>query len=528
VSPDFEFAIVGSGFSGLCMAIRLQKAGRRSFVILEKADAVGGTWRDNDYPGCACDVPSHLYSFSFEQNPRWTRMFAPQVEIRQYLEHCVEKFALRPHLRLGVEVSCAEYDEAGAFWRVRASDGTTLTARHLVLGLGPLHRPALPAIEGLERFRGAAFHSARWDHQRQLRGQRVGLIGTGASAIQIVPQIAGLVERLVLFQRTPPWVLPKPDREITQFERRLFAAAPAAQRLYRWFIYYLLELRGLGFTVHPKVMGAAARLGRAHIRRQIADPELRRAVTPDYMPGCKRILIADDYYPTLARPNVELVTAPIARATERGLVMGDGTEHELDTIIYGTGFRVTDVLTPLRVIGRGGVELNDASSRGMEAYLGTLVSGFPNLFMLLGPNTGLGHNSMVFMIESQVELALRCAKAIQRRGARSVHVRDAAQRAFNQALQPRLQRAIWASGCQSWYLNGEGRNMTMWPGFTFEFWARTRRLDESVLEFDPAPLRDDALPRHPRPLPTQRSLAGAEHAGIPDGGAARRPIDQLR
>jgi cation diffusion facilitator CzcD-associated flavoprotein CzcO len=527
MSTDFEFAIVGSGFSGLCMAIRLQRAGRSSFVILEKADAIGGTWRDNDYPGCACDVPSHLYSFSFEPNPRWTHMFARQFEIRRYLEHCVDKFELRPHLRLGVEVSAAEYDEAGAFWRIRASSGATLTARHLVLGVGPLHRPALPVIEGLERFRGAAFHSARWDHERQLQGQRVGMIGTGASAVQILPQIASSVERLTLFQRTPPWILPKPDRRITSFEQRLFAAVPAAQRFYRWFIYYLLELRGLGFTVHPKVMSAAARLGRAQIRRQIADPELRRAVTPDYLPGCKRILMADDYYPALNRPNVELVTSAIARATERGLVTQDGKEHELDTIIYGTGFRVSDFLTPLRVLGRGGLELNDAWKRGMEAYLGTMISGFPNLFMLLGPNTGLGHNSMVFMIESQVELALRCVTAIRRRGARSAQVRADAQRAFNQALQRRLQRTIWASGCQSWYLNGEGRNVTTWPGFTFEFWARTRRLNENVLEFDPPPSRGDSRPSQARPA-TQRSLAVAEQVATPEGHAAPRPIDELR
>jgi cation diffusion facilitator CzcD-associated flavoprotein CzcO len=508
MNPTVDVAIVGSGFSGLCMAIRLKQGGQPSFTVLEKADAIGGTWRDNDYPGCACDVPSHLYSFSFEPNPRWTRQFAPQREIRAYIEHCADKYGLREHLRLGFEVARAEYDEAGAFWRVQASDGRTIVARHVVLGGGALHRPSYPAIEGIERFRGATFHTARWNHALNLQGQRVAVIGTGASAIQVVPELARLAGRLTLFQRTPPWVLPKPDREIGRFERRVLEAVPLLQRLYRWYIYWLFELRCLAFTGQPALMRALAYLGRRHIRREIADPGLRRAVTPDYLPGCKRILMADDYYPALARSNVELVTGSIARATERGLVTRDGKEYELDTIIYGTGFHVADSLRALQVTGRGGVELSQAWKGGMEAHLGCLVNGFPNLFLLLGPNTGLGHSSMLFMIESQVDLVLRCMRAMQRHSARSAQVRARTQRDFNGWLQPRLQRAVWGSGCHSWYLNAEGKNVTLWPGFTFEFWLRTRLLNEAVLEFDPSLEQAGSLARAATAAP--RALAGRD------------------
>jgi cation diffusion facilitator CzcD-associated flavoprotein CzcO len=484
---DVEFCIVGSGFSGLGMAIRLKQRRRDSFVILEKAAGIGGTWRENRYPGCACDVPAHLYSFSFEQNPGWTRLFAPRAEIHAYLEHCAVKYGLLGHLRPNTEVQRAEYDEHGAFWRVWTSRGECLTCRYLILGVGGLSRPARPEIAGIERFRGRTLHSAEWDPSTDLAGQRVAVIGTGASAIQLVPRLAERVARLSVFQRTPPWVVPKPDRAIPERQRRMFALFPILQRLYRWWIYWIFELRCLGFTVDPKLMRFVARLGRAHIRRQIQDPELRRAVTPNYSPGCKRILMADDYYPALARDNVTLVSSSIVRATERGLVTSDGREHELDAIVYGTGFRVADLLTPLRIVGRGGVELNATWKTGMQAYLGTLISGFPNLFMLLGPNTGLGHNSMVFMIESQIELVLRCLSAVERRRGQSVEVRAEAQRAYNGALEPRLDKSIWASGCQSWYLDAQGKNRTLWPGFTFEFWLRTRHLAFSALEFDRAP-----------------------------------------
>ncbi|MFW5925081.1 MAG: flavin-containing monooxygenase [Myxococcota bacterium] len=485
--PDVEVAIVGTGFSGLCMAIQLRKAGRPSFVVLEKDSGVGGTWRANHYPGCACDVQSHLYSYSFEPNPHWSRMFAPQGEIRAYLERCADKYGILPHIRFNSEVTTARFDERDGFWHVEVNGGERLTAQHLVLGVGALSRPAVPAIEGLERFRGHTFHSAEWDHDHDLTGKTVGVIGTGASAIQFVPQVAGQTRNLHLFQRTPPWVLPKPDRPVTRFERWLFSVAPFVQRLFRAWIYWLMEARGFGFTVGPWVMKVAAWMGRRHIRRQVRDPALRRVVTPTYTPGCKRILMADDYYPALERPNVEVVTDGISHITERGVVTADGTERPVDTLIFGTGFRVGEYLAPMRVVGRGGVEINQAWRQGAEAYLGTVVSGFPNLYLLMGPNTGLGHNSMVFMIEAQVDYVMRTLRLLDRRGARLADVRSRAQREFNERLQPRLARSVWASGCQSWYLDDHGKNSTLWPGFTFEYWLRTRRIRLQDYDLDPAP-----------------------------------------
>jgi len=478
----YETVIVGSGFSGLGMGIALKKAGRNDFVILEKANRVGGTWRENHYPGCACDVPSHLYSYSFEPYPKWSRMFAEQREILGYLEHCADKYGLRPHLRFGKEVVKATLDEAAALWRVELRDGEVLHARHLVLGIGALHRPAYPNIDGLESFEGKTFHSAEWDHDYDLRDKRVAVIGTGASAIQFVPRIAKDVRKLHVFQRTPPWILPKPDREVSDWEKKLFGIAPITQLLYRYWIYWLWEARAYGFTVDPKVMKLVELMGRLHIRKQIRDPKLRKAVTPNYTPGCKRILLADDYYPALERPNVELVTEPIAKITPRGVLTKDGVEREVDAIIFGTGFKVTEFLSQMEIRGRGGVTIDEAWKDGAEAYLGTTVAGFPNLYLLMGPNTGLGHTSMVFMIESQIEYVLRCMRTLDARGAKLADVKRNAQRLFNDHLRRRLSRTVWATGCHSWYLDQEGRNSTTWPGFTFEFWLRTRRFNPKDYE----------------------------------------------
>lgn len=480
-----ETIIVGSGFSGLGMAIQLKKAGRDSFVILEKAGGVGGTWRENRYPGCACDVPSHLYSFSFEPHPGWSRMFAPQEEILSYLEHCAKKYELGPHIRFHSQVERAFLDEGSGLWHVQLRGGEVLRARHLVLGIGALHRPAHPEIEGLDSFTGKAFHSAEWDNEYDLRGKRVAVIGTGASAIQFVPRIAPKVERLYLFQRTPPWVLPKPDRAMKEWERKLFGLAPLSQRLYRYWIYWLMEMRAFGFNIDPRVMRLVAALGRRHIRKQIRNPRLRELVTPSYTPGCKRILMADDYYPTLERPNVEVVTDGIAHMSERGVVTKDGVERPVDAVVYGTGFRVTELLTHMQIRGLGGIDINDAWKGGVEAYLGTTVSGFPNLYLLMGPNTGLGHNSMVFMIEAQIDYVLGCMRVMDEERARFADVKPNVQKAFNERIRSRLTRTVWASGCHSWYLDAEGRNSTTWPGFTFEFWLRTRRVNANDYELLP-------------------------------------------
>jgi cation diffusion facilitator CzcD-associated flavoprotein CzcO len=486
-TPDHEVAIVGSGFSGLGMAIRLKQSGEDSFVVLEQAGAIGGTWRDNTYPGCSCDVQSHLYSFSFEPNPSWSRLFAPQSEIRDYLEHCTDKYGVRHHVRLNAEVTRAEFDETAGLWRIEVNDGAeVVTARAIVAGIGGLSRPAYPQIDGLERFRGTAFHSAEWDHGYDFRGKRVAVIGTGASAIQFVPQLAREVEQLDLYQRTPPWIVPKPDRRTTRLERGLFARLPGLQQAYRSSIYWRLETRVLGFTVHPRLMKVAEWVARAHIRRQVKDPELRRKVTPDYTIGCKRILISNDYYPSLNRLNVNVLTDGLERVTEGGVVTRDGVERPVDAIVFGTGFKVNELLTPLSIVGRDGVDINDAWRDGMEAYLGTTVSGFPNLFMLTGPNTGLGHSSIVYMIESQVHYVLEALRTMRERRLRWVDVRPGVQSRYNTTLQSRLDSAVWSSGCKSWYVDATGRNRTLWPGFTFKFREATGEFLMADYECAPA------------------------------------------
>ncbi|MGQ0507605.1 MAG: flavin-containing monooxygenase, partial [Myxococcaceae bacterium] len=421
--------IVGTGFSGLGMAIQLKRSGKDNFVVLEKAREVGGTWRENDYPGCACDVPSHLYSFSFEPNPHWTRAFAPQREILEYLKGCADRYGLRPHLRFGQEIQDARFDERSGTWNVTTRSGDSYRARHVVLGVGALHHPLIPELPGLERFKGSTFHSAKWDHSVSLEGKRVAVVGTGASSIQFVPQIQPEVAKLTLFQRTPPWILPKPDRAITSAERAIFRTVPFVQRLFRYGLYWTFESRGLGFTVDARLMKLVARLAQRHIRKQIADPVLREKVTPQYLPGCKRILISNDYYPALAQPNVDVMTHSVREVTEEGVVTDDGTVHPADVIIFGTGFRVGELLSKVNVEGLRGRNLKNAWGSGIEAYRGTTVSGFPNLYVLMGPNTGLGHNSMVFMIEAQIQLVLSQMEELERQGGSYADVLPAAQQA---------------------------------------------------------------------------------------------------
>ncbi|WP_420472678.1 alpha/beta hydrolase fold domain-containing protein [Noviherbaspirillum sp. ST9] len=480
--PDVDVAIIGSGFSGLGMAIKLKESGNNDFVILEKAQDIGGTWRENTYPGCACDVPSHMYSFSWERNPRWSRMFATQPEILAYLKHCVAKYGLAPHIRFGAEMREAVFDEANDLWDLHTVDGRRFTARTIVSAMGALHRPALPALPGIDNFRGVSFHSAEWRHDVDLTGKRVAVIGTGASAIQFVPQIAPKVAQLTLFQRTPAWVLPKLDRPIGRLEQTIYRSVPGAMRLFRNILYWRQEFFGLGF-VHPKLMEQAQRMALRHMERHIADPALRAKLTPSYTIGCKRILISNDYFPALARPNVDVVTSGITRVREHSIVGGDGVEYPVDAIIYGTGFRVTEQLSPVRLIGRNGVDINEAWRDGPQAHLGLMSAGFPNLFMLLGPNTGLGHNSVVFMAEQQIRHAMDCLRLMRAQGKTRIEVQAGAQRQFNEDLQRRLTTTVWSTGCKSWYLDEHGRNVTLWPGFTFEYWHRMRRLNLADYRF---------------------------------------------
>ncbi len=473
-------AIIGAGFAGLCMAIKLKEAGYHDFVILEKAADLGGTWRDNTYPGCACDVPSPMYSFSFELNPGWSRMFSPQEEIWAYMRACADKYGVTPHFRFGVEVTGLEYDDDRNLWRVSTSTGEPITANAVVSGIGALHVPSFPDIPG--KFGGPAFHSAQWDHSVDLTGKRVAVIGTGASAIQFVPRVAEQAAELRLFQRTPPWIQPKPDFAVSDRAKKVLRL-PGAARMARNSIYWLLESRALGFTIDPRLMKVHRRMAERHLARQVADPGLRARLTPDYTIGCKRILLSDDYYPALTRDNVELVTDAITEIRDRSIIDATGREHEVDVIVYGTGFKVTDALSEQRIIGRNGRKIQDAWQDGVEAYLGITASGFPNLFFLLGPNTGLGHNSVVFMIESQVRYVMDCLRLLSRTGAKALDVRPEVQRAYNDRLQRRLDRLVWTDGgCTSWYLDEHGRNRAIWPGFTFEYWTRTRRMRPSAYE----------------------------------------------
>lgn len=471
-----SIAIIGSGFAGLGMAIQLKKAGVDDFVIFEAAAEVGGTWRDNTYPGCACDVPSHLYSFSFERRGDWSRAFSGQAEILEYIRGCVDTYGLGPHLRLNTEVVRATFDEVHGRWTVETAAGERHDFRVVVAAVGGLRVPHTPAFPGAERFQGPAFHSARWDHGFDPRGKRIAVIGTGASAIQIVPALAPRAAGLVLFQRTPPWVLPKADRAFSEAEKARFRRHPALSWLLRQKIYLQMEASAVGFVRFPGVLRIAERMARRHLARAIADPELRARLTPDFHIGCKRILIANDYYPAIARDDVDLVTEPIAELRERSVVTRDGREHPVDAIVYCTGFSPRDFLAPMEVRGLGGAELGERWRGGAEAYFGISVADFPNFFVLVGPNTGLGHNSMIFMIEAQVRYVLQAIRAIRDEGLRYLDVLPAVQRRFNRRLQARMEKTVWKSGCQSWYLDEAGKNHTLWPGYTWEYWLRTRRL----------------------------------------------------
>lgn len=471
--------IVGSGFGGIGMAIALLRDGIANFLVIERAAAIGGTWRDNDYPGAACDVPSHLYSFSFEPNPDWSKTFASQPEIARYLRHCADKYRVMPHVRLNTELRSARYDEADNLWVATLGDGSLLKTRHLITAAGLLNRPVLPAIEGLADFRGKAFHSAQWDHAHALAGRAVAVIGTGASAAQFVPEVAKQAASLAVFQRTASYMIPRNDRPYAAWLRRVFRALPALMLVERARFYAFYEARALAFTrFHGLMVPAVAWPFRWMLNAQVKDEALRRKLTPSYQIGCKRILLSSDYLATMARPNVSLHTTPIARITAEGVQTTDGQVHAADTLIFGTGFAATEYLAPMKITGRQGRDLNDAWRHGASAYLGIAVPGFPNFFMLYGPNTNLGHNSIIYMLESQARHIVRCLREARRRNANCIEVRDDAFRRQALTVRQRLASSIW-SKCSSWYRDVSGNIPTNWPGFTFTYrWlARHASLD---------------------------------------------------
>lgn len=471
--PHYSTLILGSGFAGLCMAIKLKQAGDDDFVVIERAQSVGGTWRDNSYPGAACDVPSHMYSLSFAPNPNWSRTYPTQPELYRYLRQLAEDHALLPHLRFGHNLLGADWDAGLQLWRVTTSGGV-FTASKVVAGTGGLAEPKLPDIKGVAGFKGHSFHSSQWDHGYDLRGKRVAVIGTGASAIQFVPKIAGEVARLDVYQRTPNWIIPRGDKPYAKAVQTAFAKLPLLRQLHRNVIYWGHEARVVGLVLNPTLMKGFQLMAKRHIHAQIADKKLRAAVTPGYTIGCKRILISNDWYPAIARSNVDLIQNGIREVKAHSIVTQDGVEREVDCIIFATGFYATDNPIAGIVRGEGGQSLADAWVDGEEAYLGTLVKGFPNYFHIVGPNTGLGHNSMVFMIETQVAYIQRLFAHLKQSGSAAIAVKPQVQDAYNQGLQARLKKSIWATGCQSWYQHKSGKITALWPDFTFKFWLRTR------------------------------------------------------
>ena len=482
-------AIVGAGFGGIGLAITLKKRGIASITLLEKAEGVGGVWRDNTYPGATCDVPSQLYSFSFEPNPDWSRRYSPQPEILDYLERCVDRHGLRPNLRLRTEVKGAELDEGSGRWRIETAAGETFEADVLVSACGQLSRPALSRIEGPERFEGPIFHTARWDHDIELGGKRVAVIGTGASTIQVVPAIAGRVGQLDVYQRSAPYVIPKKDRPYRPWEKRLFRRFPPARMLPRFTQWLFFEIFISAFNQFRSVGKLGTRMFERNLDEQVSDPELKRALTPDHVLGCKRVLISPDYYSTLERPNVELVTQEVRGLTESGVVAEDGTERPADVIVLSTGFESTRFLAPMEIRGRGGLDLNEAWREGANAYLGMTVAGFPNLFVMYGPNTNLGSGSIIFQLESQMAYIADAVEMLRRRGG-LLSVRPEVQRAFESEMQSRLSTSVWQTGCNNWYVDEHGRNTNNWPGFTLEYRRRTRRLDPGDYELQSSTLTE--------------------------------------
>ncbi len=473
-------AVVGSGFGGLGAAVRLRREGITDFVVLERAGSVGGTWRDNSYPGCACDVPSHLYSFSFAPNPDWPRTFSGQEHIRAYLEHVTDVFGLRPHIRFDSEVKRMTWNGERLCWDIETSSGE-LSADLVVSATGPLSDPKIPDVPGLDSFPGEVFHSARWDHDLDLRGKRVAMVGTGASAIQIVPSIQPEVSRLTVFQRTPPWVLPRMDRAISGAERALHRALPATAQLRRGLLWGIRELQVQAFTKRPNELGLVERLAERNMARSIKDPALRAKLTPDYRIGCKRILLSSAYYPALAQANVDVVAGGLSEIRGSTLVAADGSEAEVDVIVFGTGFHVTDMPIAERVVGAEGRTLAEVWKGGMEALRGASAAGFPNWMTIIGPNTGLGNSSMILMIESQLNYLADFVRQLDVLGGRvALDARPSAVSAWNRRVQERMKRTVWnTGGCTSWYLDANGRNTTVWPGTTTEFRRAVRRVDLS-------------------------------------------------
>jgi cation diffusion facilitator CzcD-associated flavoprotein CzcO len=473
-------AIVGAGFGGIGLTVRLRQAGFTDLTVYERSHDVGGVWRDNTYPGAACDVPSHLYSFSFDPAGRWSKRYAVRDEIQAYLRRIARDHGVLPHVRFGSEVVRCAWEDGR--WTVTLVDGTQHVHDVVVTACGQLSRPAVPPLP-FEQFDGPVFHSAEWDHDVDLAGKRVVVVGTGASAIQFVPEVAKVAAHVTVLQRSAPFVLPKPDRDYGERTRQLLDEHPVLLKADRLRTFVTHELRSLGFNTDPRLLKGHEKRWHRFLQQQVPDPALRARLLPDYHMGCKRILQSNDWYAALTRPNVEVVPSAVARVLPHAVETADGVQRAADVVILGTGFATTDLLAPMAVQGPSGT-LAEAWRDGAEGYLGTAVAGFPNFFLLYGPNTNLGHNSIILMLESQIRWVVQAVAEVGRRG--TVEVRADVQRRYNAWLQKRLAGTVFAEGCRSWYLTPDGRNTQNWPGTTLAYRLRTRRLDPADL-VAPAP-----------------------------------------
>ncbi len=459
----------------------MQKEGKDSFVIFERANEVGGTWRDNVYPGCACDIPSHLYSFADELNPNWSRAFSSQPEIWQYMKAVVDKHHLREKIRFGSDIVGLRFDETHGLWEITDRNNAVVKVKMVISATGPLNRPNTPKFTGMEQFQGKVFHSAEWDKDYDLRGKRVAVIGTGASAIQIVPSIAPLVGQLTVFQRTAAWVQPRPDHAFPGFVKGMFKALPLSNRLYRELIYWRNEFFGKAFVGSETMNRFGSKMSLRLLNHQVRNPETRTKLTPNYKMGCKRVLVSNNYYPVFNRPNVSLVTEPIQEWNATGMITTDGGQHDFDAIVLATGFVAADIDLYTRITGLSGRDLlAEWRQTGAQAYRGTTVSGFPNLAFMLGPNTGLGHNSVVHIMESQMNYILGYLNLLEKQGPNGyLDVKPEIQQRHNDALQSQFAGTVWESGCKSWYINHQGRNTTLYPRLTVQFRKELKRLDVS-------------------------------------------------
>ncbi|MDV6012500.1 NAD(P)/FAD-dependent oxidoreductase [Haloechinothrix sp. LS1_15] len=505
--------IIGAGFAGLGTAIRLKQAGITDFVILERDHDVGGTWRDNTYPGAACDIPSLMYSFSFVPNPDWSRTYSSSAEIFEYIRHMVQRFDLRPHIRFGAEVTALDYDEETATWTATIATGDTVTARTAIMAAGPLANASYPDIPGLESYTGHTMLSARWDHDYDLRGKHVAVIGTGASAVQIIPELVTQAARVKVFQRTPGWVLPKPNPRHPEWLRSLFRRVPAAQSRARHALYWLHEVMALGIVWNSPATTLLQYLARGYLRLAVNDSWLRRQLTPDYRIGCKRVLMTSDYYPALQAPNCKLITWPIYAISPNGIRTAEGIEHDVDCIVFATGFDVCKAGTPFPITGSSGRVLADEWAAGAQAYKSVSVSGYPNLFFTFGPNSGPGHNSVLAYNEAQIDYIVRAIRYLIDHDVRSLDVREERQDRFNRELQRRLTRTTWNSGCRSWYLTEDGYNATMYPGFATQYIRQLATLNLDDYHVTPLPQGSQAGRGGAVQLAAPGSLTAASDGG---------------